>query len=147
MGDTIRNVPITVQASNIRLGAALPARVQRGVVRISSKYFGWLNGASVYFRREGRSYRCAVNIDVGAFKIVTGAASAYDCYFAFFRALRKAAKRLRRMKRMFRDDKRRRPTRIQRSSARRQPTSGRLRDPIRDGSNQIRAAGQLTSGE
>lgn len=54
MAAAIRDVPITVQGSNLQLSTALSALVRAGVIRISTKYFGRLNGASVYFRQEGR---------------------------------------------------------------------------------------------
>jgi ribosomal subunit interface protein len=95
----VRDAVISVRSSNIHLGSALPARARRGIVRIARKYFGRLSGASVYFKREGRSYSCTVNIEMGAFKIVTGKAFGFDCYTALENALRKTAKQLRRMKR------------------------------------------------
>jgi ribosomal subunit interface protein len=94
----VREAVISVRSSNIHLGSALPARARRGVVRIARKYLGRLNGASVYFKREGRSFSCSVNIDVGALKIVTGKASGFNCYLALENALGKAAKQLRRIK-------------------------------------------------
>jgi hypothetical protein len=81
MAAAIRDVPITVQSANLQLGTAWSARVRTSVIRISTKYFGRLNGASVYLRREGKSYRC--NIDMGAFNIVSSEESSFNCYFAF----------------------------------------------------------------
>jgi len=95
----VRDAVISVRSSNIHLGSALPARARRSIVRIALKYLGRLDGASVYFKREGRSYSCTVNVEMGAFKIVTGKASGLDCYRALENALKKAAKQLRRMKR------------------------------------------------
>lgn len=99
---------ILVKSSNIKLGRALPAWVRRRISRTVCKYFARLNAASVYFSREGRSYRCTVLIDIGALKIVTGEGFGFNCYLAFHGALRRVAKQLRRMKRALRDDKRRR---------------------------------------
>jgi ribosomal subunit interface protein len=95
----VPNAAISVRSSNIQLGTVLPARAHQGIVRIALKYLGRLDGASVYFKREGRSYSCTVNIEVGALKIVTGKASGFDCYLALDNALKKAAKQFRRMKR------------------------------------------------
>jgi ribosome-associated translation inhibitor RaiA len=113
MADIIRDVPITVRSPNIQPGTALPARVRATVSRIATKYLGRASGSSVYFRfrREGRFYRCVVNIDMGTLDIVTGKVSAFNYYFTFYSALRKATKQLRRIKRMLRDDKRGRLTR------------------------------------
>lgn len=97
---------IFVKSSNIKLGRALPAWIRRKIGRIVAKYFARLNAASVYFSREGRSYRCTVLIDIGALKIVTGEGFGFNCYLAFHRALKKVASQLRRMKRTLRDDKR-----------------------------------------
>jgi ribosome-associated translation inhibitor RaiA len=99
MTNAVSNAAISVRSSNIQLGTVLPARAHQGIVRIALKYLGRLDGASVYFKREGRSYSCTVNIEVGALKIVTGKASGFDCYLALENALKKAAKQFRRMKR------------------------------------------------
>ncbi|AWM89095.1 HPF/RaiA family ribosome-associated protein [Microvirga sp. 17 mud 1-3] len=99
------NTPITVQSSTVELGEALPAYARNGVQRAAGKYFGQLSGAAVYFSREGGSYRCTVNMQMGALRIVTGEAIAPDCHKAFDAALEKAAKQLRRRKRALRDNK------------------------------------------
>jgi len=99
------NTPITVQSSTVELGEVLPAYARSGLRRMAGKYFGQLSGAAVYFSREGASYRCTVNMQMGALRIVTGEALAPDCYKAFDAALEKAAKQLRRRKRALRDNK------------------------------------------
>jgi ribosomal subunit interface protein len=109
MNQPFRDAVMTVRSSNIQLGAALPERAREEIVRLAAKYLGRLNAASVYFSREGRSYRCTVNIDTGPPRIVTGEASGFSCHLALHGALRKAAKQLRRMKRALREDKPRRP--------------------------------------
>jgi ribosomal subunit interface protein len=96
---------ITVQSSTVELGEALPTYARTGVERVASKYFGHLSGAAVYFSREGASYRCTVNMQMGILRIVTGEAIAPDCHKAFDGALEKAAKQLRRLKRALRDNK------------------------------------------
>jgi ribosomal subunit interface protein len=96
---------ITVQSANIDLGEALPGRARESILRVASKYFGRLNSGAVYFSREGQSYRCTVNLQMGALKMVTGEAHAPDCYRAFDAALEKTAKQLRRLKREMREDK------------------------------------------
>jgi ribosome-associated translation inhibitor RaiA len=98
MTDSTRHAVINVRSSNIHLGPVLPVRARDGIARIASKY-SLLRGASVYFRQEGRSYSCTVNIDLGMSKIVTAKASGFDCYLALQNTLRKAATQLRRMKR------------------------------------------------
>jgi ribosomal subunit interface protein len=96
---------ITVQSSTVELGEALPAHARSSVQRVAGKYFGQLSGAAVYFSREGASYRCTVNMQMSAIRIVTGEALAPDCHQAFDSALEKAAKQLRRLKRALRDNK------------------------------------------
>src|SRR5215218_6760459 len=56
---------ITVQSSSIDLGSSLPGHVRDSVFRVASKYFGRLNTASVHFNREGITYRCSVNMQIG----------------------------------------------------------------------------------
>jgi ribosome-associated translation inhibitor RaiA len=108
MNTADENAVITVQSSNIHLGDFLPARARRAVLRVAAKYFRRLTRASVYFSREGRTYRCTVNMEMGALRIVTGEGRGFTCYLALSGALRKAAKQLRRIKRALRDDKPRR---------------------------------------
>ncbi len=104
MNTADENAVITVQSSNIHLGDFLPARARRAILRVAAKYFRRLTRASVYFSREGRTYRCTVNMEMGALRIVTGEGRGFTCYLALSGALRKAAKQLRRMKRALRDD-------------------------------------------
>ncbi len=99
------DAPIVVRSSSIGLGAALRERARAGVERAAAKYFCRLNAATVYFSRDGRGYRCTVNIDMGAMRIVTGESLGFCCYTVFDAAMRKAAKQLRRLKRTLRDDK------------------------------------------
>lgn len=99
------NVPIVVRSSSIGLGTALRERARAGVERVAAKYFGRLNAATVYFSRDGRGYRCTVNIDMGTLRIVTGESLGFCCHAVFDAAMRKAAKQLRRLKRTLRDDK------------------------------------------
>lgn len=87
-----------------------------------------MNAATVYFSRDGRGYRCTVNIDMGALRIVTGESLGFCCHAVFDAAMRKAAKQLRRMKRTLRDDKIPRSGRMPANpSARRWSRTRRLR--------------------
>jgi ribosome-associated translation inhibitor RaiA len=61
--------------------------------------------ASVHVTREGITYRCTVNIQMGALKMMSGEAKDKDLYTAFRAALQKTAKQLRRSKRELREDK------------------------------------------
>lgn len=99
------NAPVIVRSSSIRLGTALRVRARAGVERTAAKYFGRLNAATVYFSREGRGYRCTVNIDMGAVRIITGESLGFCCHAILDAAMRKATKQLRRLKRTLRDDK------------------------------------------
>lgn len=110
------DAPIVVRSSSIGLGAALRERARAGVERVAAKYFGRLNAATVYFSRDGRGYRCTVNIDMGALRIVTGESLGFCCHAVFDAAMRKAAKQLRRSKRALRDDKLPRSGRILRGA-------------------------------
>ncbi len=105
MNANVADLDITVQGSNIHLGDFLPARVRSEITKLTAKYFGRPTRSLVYFSREGRSYRCTVNVEIGALRMVTGEARAKTCAPAFVAALRKTAKQLRRMKRAVRDDK------------------------------------------
>lgn len=110
------DAPIIVRSSSIGLGAALRERARAGVERVAAKYFGRLNAATVYFSRDGRGYRCTVNIDMGASRIVTGESLGFCCHAVFDAAMRKAAKQLRRLKRTLRDDKLPRSDRMSRGA-------------------------------
>ena len=96
---------ITVQSSNIDLGANLPEHARESILRVASKYFGRLNTASVHFTREGITYRCSVNMQMGALPMKSAEAKEKDIYLAFNAALDKVAKQLRRTKREKREDK------------------------------------------
>ena len=96
---------ITVQSSHIDLGDGLPAYARESIVRVASKYFGRLNTASVHFSREGITYRCSVNMQMGGLPMKTAEAMDKDIYLSFDAALVKVAKQLRRSKRELREDK------------------------------------------
>ena len=96
---------ISVQSSNIDLGATLPTHARQSILRVAGKYFGRLNAAAVHFTREGRSYRCTVNMQMGALRMRSAEAKNPDIYAAFDAALEKVATQLRRTKRAFRDEK------------------------------------------
>ncbi len=96
---------ITVQSSNVDLGSSLPEHARESILRVASKYFGRLNTASVHFNREGITYRCSVNMQMGALPMKSGEARDKDIYVAFNMALNKVAKQLRRTKREVREDK------------------------------------------
>ena len=96
---------ITVQSSNVDLGDALPAHARESILRVSSKYFGHLNTAAVHFTKEGMNFRCTVNIQMGALKMMSGESQNKDAYAAFNAALSKVGKQLRRAKRELREDK------------------------------------------
>jgi ribosomal subunit interface protein len=96
---------ITVQSSNVDLGDALPQHARQGILRVASKYFGRLNTGSVHFTKEGSTYRCSVNMQMGALPMKSAEAQDKDIYLAFRAALDKVAKQLRRTKRELREDK------------------------------------------
>jgi ribosomal subunit interface protein len=96
---------ISVQSSNIDLGAALPTHARQSILRVAGKYFGRLNAAAVHFTREGTTYRCTVNMQMGALRMRSAEAKNPDIYAAFDAALEKVATQLRRTKRAFRDEK------------------------------------------
>jgi ribosomal subunit interface protein len=96
---------ITVQSSNVDLGSSLPEHARQSILRVASKYFGRLNTASVHFNREGITYRCSVNMQMGALPMKSAEARDKDIYIAFNTALEKVAKQLRRTKREVREDK------------------------------------------
>jgi ribosomal subunit interface protein len=96
---------ITIQSSNVHLGDTLPDYAREGILRVASKYFGRLNTAAVHFTKEGITYRCTVNMQMGALPAKTAEAKDKDIYLAFDTALAKVAKQLRRTKRELREDK------------------------------------------
>ena len=96
---------ITVQSSNVDLGSSLPEHARQSILRVAGKYFGRLNTASVHFTREGITYRCSVNMQMGSLPMKSGEGKDKDIYLAFNAALDKVAKQLRRTKREVREDK------------------------------------------
>ena len=96
---------ITVQSSDVHLGDRLPAHARESILRVASKYFGRLNTASVHFSREGITYRCSVNMQMGGLPMKSAEAMDEDIYLSFDAALTKIATQLRRTKRELREDK------------------------------------------
>jgi len=96
---------ILVQSSNVDLGDMFPDFARTNIRQVAGKYFGRLSNASVHVTREGITYRCTVNIQMGALKMMSAEAQNKDCYLAFNAALAKAEKQLRRAKRELREDK------------------------------------------
>jgi len=96
---------IAVESSNVDLGAVLPDHARQAILRVAGKYFGRLNTAAVHFTREGKTYRCTVNMQMGALKMMSGEGKSTDIYAAFSAALERVATQLRRTKRAFRDEK------------------------------------------
>jgi ribosomal subunit interface protein len=120
---------ILVQSSNIDLGEVLPEHARASILQVAGKYFGRLNMASVHFTREGITYRCTVNMQMGGLRMMSGEALHKDIYAAFKIALEKVAKQLRRAKRELREDK---AERIDKSmvlrESERPPSKSRRRD-------------------
>jgi ribosomal subunit interface protein len=96
---------ITIQSSNIHLGDGLPDYARENILRVASKYFGRLNTASAHFTKEGITYRCSVNMQMGGLPMKSAEGKDKDIYLAFNAALTKVAKQLRRTKRELREDK------------------------------------------
>ncbi len=96
---------IAVESSNVDLGAVLPDHARQAILRVAGKYFGRLNTAAVHFTREGKTYRCTVNMQMGALKMMSGEGQSPDIYAAFSTALERVATQLRWTKRAFRDEK------------------------------------------
>jgi ribosomal subunit interface protein len=96
---------ITIQSSNVHLGDSLPGYARENILRVASKYFGRLNTASAHFSREGITYRCSVNMQMGGLPMKSAEAKDKDIYLAFNAALAKVGKQLRRTKRELREDK------------------------------------------
>ncbi len=119
---------ILVQSSIIDLGDVLPDYARTNILQLASKYLGHLNTATVHFTRDGIMYRCTVNIQMAALKMMSGAAKSTDIYAAFRLALGRVAKQLRRSKRELREDKAVRPDKHLdwlRSTQRRRPAAHR----------------------
>ncbi|WP_201830772.1 ribosome hibernation-promoting factor, HPF/YfiA family [Microvirga zambiensis] len=96
---------ILVQSSTVDLGENFPEFARTNIRRVAEKYFGRLSSASVHITRDGITYRCTVNIQMGSLKTMSGEAKDKDLYTAFRAALQKSAKQLRRSKRELREDK------------------------------------------
>jgi ribosomal subunit interface protein len=96
---------ILVQSSSIDLGDVLPEYARSSILQVANKYIGTLNFASVHFSREGSLYRCTVNVQMSALRVMSGEAANKNAYTAFRNALAKVAKQLRRTKRELREDK------------------------------------------
>src|SRR5215207_4298672 len=96
---------ITIQSSNIHFGDGLPDYARENILRVASKYFGRLNTASAHFSKEGITYRCSVNMQMGGLPMKSAEGRDKDIYLAFDAALTKVAKQLRRTKRELREDK------------------------------------------
>ena len=96
---------IQVQSSNIDRGDVLPDYARASILQLAGKYFGHQNTASVHFTREGVTYRCTVNVQMGALRMMSGEAQSPDIYAALRLALERVAKQLRRAKRALREDK------------------------------------------
>ena len=96
---------ITIRSSTIHLGDGLPDHARESILRVARKYFGRLNTASAHFSREGITYRCSVNMQMGGLAMESAEAQDKDIYLSFNAALKKVAKQLRRTKRELRDDK------------------------------------------
>jgi ribosomal subunit interface protein len=96
---------ITIQSSNVHLGDRLPGYAREAILRVASKYFGRLNTASAHFSKEGITYRCSVNMQMGGLPMKSAEAKDKDIYLAFNAALAKVSKQLRRTKREVREDK------------------------------------------
>jgi len=96
---------ITIQSSNVHLGDGLPDYARENILRVASKYFGRLNTAAAHFSKEGITYRCSVNMQMGGLPMKSAEAKDKDIYLAFNAALDKVGKQLRRAKREVREDK------------------------------------------
>ena len=120
---------ILVQSSNVDLGDNFPEYAKTNVRQVAGKYFGRLSMASVHVTREGITYRCTVNMQMGALKMMSGEAKDKDLYTAFRAALQKTAKQLRRSKRELREDK---AERIDKDMLLREGTSPRRTQRRRD---------------
>jgi ribosomal subunit interface protein len=116
---------ILVQSSNVDLGDMFPEYAKTNIRQVAGKYFGHLVAATVHVSRDGITYRCTVNIQMGALKMMSGEAKDKDLYTAFRAALQKTAKQLRRSKRELREDK---AARTDKDMLLREGTRTRIRD-------------------
>lgn len=90
--------PVKINGSSIDLGEDLPQKVHEKLLHVAGIYFGHLNHAAVGFSREGHSYCCIINIQVGTYRVLIAEAYAAECHEAFEQALGKIDKQLRRRK-------------------------------------------------
>ncbi|MBF9196037.1 ribosome hibernation-promoting factor, HPF/YfiA family [Microvirga terrestris] len=120
---------ILVQSANVDLGDNFPDYAKTNIRQVASKYFGHLSLASVHVTREGITYRCTVNMQMGALKMMSGEAKDKDLYTAFRGALQKTAKQLRRSKRELREDK---AERIDKDMLLREGNTAPRREPRQD---------------
>jgi ribosomal subunit interface protein len=100
---------ITVGSANVSLGSAFPDLAKQQIREVAEKYFGDLTTASVHVSKEGTSFRCSVNIRMGALRMMSAEAQAKEVPLAFRGALVKVEKQLRRTKRELRENKPRPP--------------------------------------
>ncbi|AWM85421.1 ribosome hibernation-promoting factor, HPF/YfiA family [Microvirga sp. 17 mud 1-3] len=100
---------IVVKGHQIDLGEALPEHVREKLSQAAEKSFGGLKHAAVGFSRDGLTYRCTINAQVGNLKVIIGEAPAGDCYRAFDVALARVVEQVQRRRERL---KRNRPGRI-----------------------------------
>ncbi|WP_406857844.1 HPF/RaiA family ribosome-associated protein [Alsobacter sp. KACC 23698] len=103
---------ITVGSAHVDLGGAFQELAQDEIRKTARKYLGDLTNASVHVAREGRQFRCSVNMQLRGNAVMSGEAEGPEVPIAFRAALAKVEKQLRRTKRELREDKQTRPTRI-----------------------------------
>jgi ribosomal subunit interface protein len=90
---------ILVRSADGDLKPDLAAHAPAALTRIVEKYSDRLGGASIYFSRERRLYRCTINVETAEAGVLTGEGSSFSVHEAFTIALRKVGKQLRRRKR------------------------------------------------
>jgi len=90
--------PIKINGANIDLGEDLPHKVREELLRLAETSFGRLNHAAVGFTRDGHSYCCIINVQVGNLKVIVAEASAANCHQAFDHALARIGRQLHRRK-------------------------------------------------
>lgn len=139
MSPEIADSAILVQSSNVDLGDVFPEYAKTNIRQVAGKYFGRLSSASVHVTREGITYRCTVNIQMGALKVMTGEAKNKDLYAGFRQALQKAAKQLRRSKRELREDK---AERLDKVALLREGNRPPERDEVERDEDELRAAAE-----
>ena len=105
MGSGTPSPIIAIEGANLDVGGSFRDHARQTILRTASKYFGRLSAATVHLSREGVFFRCTVNIQMGALKVMSAEFQHRDCYFAFRNALERVEKQLRRAKRELREDK------------------------------------------